>query len=94
MPKERYLRMDNKKYLRIYSRKLAIFLQIKNCILQGIMEHPEDPRRKIFIFNDTKRVQQLMDDYQRDNNFQRLFNQIAKGDYMNGNNGTAKHAAI
>jgi hypothetical protein len=76
--------MDSKKYLWIYSRKLAIYLQIQNCILQGVMEHPEDPRRKIFLFNDTKRIQQLVDKYQQDNNFQRYFDLIAKGDVSNG----------
>lgn len=83
IPKEN-LRMGDRKHFWIYSRKLAIYLQIKNCILQGINEHSEDPKRKVFVFNNSDRVKQLVNDYQRDTNFQRYFDIIAKGDVTAG----------
>lgn len=78
------------KNIYIYSRKLAIYLILKNHILIGLMNHNKNNNYKVFIFNDSERIRKNMNNYKDDIKFHNFYNLMSKGDTEYWRNQNAK----
>lgn len=64
----------------IYTRKMAIYLQLKGHILIGVKDDIKSKERKIYFFVNTPTLKENMNKYNSDQEFHYYYKNVSKGE--------------